>query len=385
MSQQQRPNLLPEQNGPRDTRPSPRVRSKRRGYIWMLWLVVLLLSLTLATGLTVVLYRPELIGLATGSSLTGTAAGFQATGVALENTARALGVSAFEAENTLAALENRLTLIDQRETQSALDVRATNTVIAAENARQATQAALDFQGTQVAFNAQATRVELDYRGTQAALSRDATAAALGFATNAPAGQTDPTQTPAPTATGRPLIEDGFATGISGGLWRLGAPADWGLENTGIIEARRSGAWLLTQIDDLTDYRLEIDLGPVTGPQAAADYYVVINLPATAEGLALRLTYSGSRITAAGLYRFRVDQLLDDDGLLGEQLQPIQAVQVQAEPQTTLELVVTVTGTQFTATANGAQLLSLTLDAPLDPGAVGLQVPDDTDVRRIAVY
>jgi len=377
----QKPPLIPDDA--RTTQQSPTVKRSRH-LERLLWLVILLFLISLGGIATLVLYNPGVLGLESQANLTQTAAQIEQTALVLQDTAVALNNRNFDIDNTSAALDNRADLLQQQETQSARDYNATVTAVAVANARQGTQAALDFRSTQVAFVQEATRVELEYRGTQAALNRDATAVALGFATQAPSANNALSQTPSPTITQAPLFEDGFSSGVSGGLWRLGDVADWRIADDETVSAQRSGAWLLTQLGDLTDYVLELDLIPLTGDSVSADYFVLVSVPGGRDGLTLRLSYNGERLTAVGLYRFTIDQFFDENGLLGEPLQAVQAQQVQSAPSESLQIRLEVRDTHLVAVINGSLVLDTMLDQPLTPGAVGVQVPQGGRIARIAL-
>ena len=370
MKQKRKPPLLPEESNNRKTQPIPKTR---RRFSWMLWLMILLLAVTLGGVTTIILYEPELFGMGLTGDLTVTHAALSNRVQDVELSAQAISQLEFEVHSTQAALDNRQLLIDQRETQSALDIQATQTGVAIANAQQATRAALDFQGTQIAFNRQATQVELDYQGTQAALSRDATAVALGFATEAPNAQL--TATPSPTYTAVPFFTDGFAQGIDGGLWRFGDAADWRVTD-GELLALRTGSWLLTQVNDLSDYTLQVDLTTLTSP---ADYFIILN---SIEGLAIRLTHNGERLTGAGLYRFTLDQLLNESGLIGRTITPLQASQVTIDPSVDLNIQVMLNGRNVTAIVNGSTVIEATLAGDPLSGAAGVQLPVNARLRRI---
>jgi hypothetical protein len=373
----QKPPLLP--NDPAldaDTRPG--ASQSRRGLERWLWVLVLLFLIALGSVASVIIYRPDLLGLATFNNLTATSQQINGTVEVFNRTAQSLSQQNFDVENTRAALENAGQRFIGEQTRIAQNFVATETAIAFANAQQATRAALDFRGTQVAFQQEATRVELNYRGTQAALNRDATAVALGFATQAPSSNNP--FTPTPTITQAPLFEDGFSGDrVSSGIWRFGDQADWTINPAGELTAARSGAWLLTQIGDLTDYAFDLTLIPVSG--VTADYFLLVTVPESGDGLTLRLSYNGERITAVGVFRFDVMQLLDADGLLGEALTPVTARQIQAAPAETLDLRLSLRDDTLRLDGNGAMLFETTLDTPITPGAVGLQLPDSARVIR----
>lgn len=383
-----RPPLLPEQPAPAPNR--------RRGAFIMLALLTILLALGLATTTSIIIYWPDTVGLApnldvtaTGRSLDQTAAALVALAGEIDATAQANIAAAFDNEGTLAALENRQSALEGVETQSALDREATVTAAAITSAQQSTQAAINFEGTQVAFNRIATQVELDYQGTQAALARDATAAVLAFATSTPAPDSILSQTPPATITAEPLFVDGFTTGVDTSLWEISAPGDWSLDQAGNLAAARSGAWMLTQADDLDGYRIETSLLPLRGSANAADYYVLLNTPAESDsddrgGLTLRLSYNGQRLTAAGIYRFTRRQMTEDTGLLNRGLSAVEAVQIQTDTSDRLDIRVEMRVARVVVVVNDELLLDTTLDTAPLPGAVGLQLPAGARVLRVAV-
>jgi hypothetical protein len=369
----QRPPLLPEQE-------THDIQPRRRGTIYTLALLLILLALSLATSVGVILYRPDLAGLAPNLDMTAlsmqldrTRAALAVTADTVERTAQANLAAQRDNESTREAFQEQQAEFEEAATQAALDQLATETAVAVLNARRATQAALEFEETQAAFDQQATRVELEYQGTRAALSRDATAVALGFATDPPDMEEIPPMPPTPAR--QPLLTDGFADGVIGGLWRSSAAADWGLDPDGVLVARRSGAWLLTELDLLADYALEVELLPVTGEDSAADYLILLNAdgePITPDRLALRLSYDGARLTAVGLFR------LTTGGM-----SPLQAVQVDI-PADTLSIRVGLGEEQVSVTVTGRLVLDARLETAPPPGSVGLQVPAGTRIRQVII-
>lgn len=364
----------------------------------MLWLIVLLLSMVVVTGTVIILFRPEVFGMGLTGDLTSTSRVYENTAAALQSTVDANATAAFnvnstsaavvavafDLNSTQAALENRANVLRQAETQSALDALSTETSQALENARQATQNAVDFRATQSAFDRIATQVELDYQGTQAALNRDATAAVLGFMTNRPPAPDVLTQTPPPTITEIPLIQDGFSSGVGASLWQMGNPADWALKGDANLSAQRSGSWLMTQVTNLSSYALQITLTPLT---SSSDYYILLNAQddPLEDGLTLRLSWDGSRLTAAGLFTFNRAQLTDEFGLLDADLSAVHAVQVNMPAAATLGVYVEVRGEHIVVVANNTLIVDTTLDSALLPGAVGLQVPQGTAVQDVTLF
>ena len=392
--QRQKPPLLPEQNTKRDTQPVRPVTSKRGSFVIILLLALIALSLAFFGVAGVILYRPGLVGLETRANVAQTRISFEGTRMALGATADSLGATAlfsadmaFNNESTRAALDNRQMMIEQAETQSVLDAQATQTAVAIANAQQATRAAVDFQSTQVAFEQAATQAELAYQGTQAALRQQATAVALGFATNAPSAQDILTQTPPPTLTAVPLFRDGFESGLQTQLWNFSSPQDWTLGDQGVLIAERSGAWMLTQVNNLRDYAFEVELQPLQGAQFAADYHLLLNVqsgPQSPNGLAVRLSYNGSRVTAVGLHVFSLADLSSGDGLLNRQLTTVQSQQVNLAPDATIRVRAELRGQHLVVVVNEQLGLDVTLNAQPLPGAVGLQVPRGAGIKRVTL-
>lgn len=381
----QRPPLVPAD------RPAQAAdRRQRRGALAMLAATAALLSVTLIGGVATLIYRPDAVGLAAQEDSRATEAAFAATRESLETQAGGLALTvdanaaqALANASTAEALESQQAQVAAEGTQAALDAQATQTRIAANNAQQATNAALAFEGTRAAFDRMATQVELEYQGTQAALNREATAVALGFATLAPSGQDILSQTPPPTLTAIPLFTDGSAATLSGAVWDYQQVDDWMLDPAGRLVARRSGAWLLTR-DSFQDYALTARLRPVAGPGLAADYYVLLGIPADGPGLALRLSYSGERLTAAGLYRVTRAQVLNVVDLFAGQLSAVQAIQVDDAPADQLSVRVDRRGGRVMVVVNERLLLDVTLDDTPAPGALGLQVPVGTQIEHIGL-
>ena len=382
-----RPESFFDESYKADTQESEVIPRQRRRCLW-LWMIVLLLTAILAAGVMIVLYEPEIFGMGLTGDLTATAQSFRRTEDALNSTAQFYAGLEIANVSTIAALDNRQRQLEQSETQAALDFHATRTAVAIANAQQATRAALDFEGTQSAFDRAATQVELDYRGTQAAINRNATTIALGFATEAPSANDVLSQTPPPTLTGVPLFDDGFNAGVSASLWQFGSVEDWSLSDEGFLTARRSGAWLLARARTLEGYALDVEIRPLTGPGLAADYYILLNVqdsPDTPGGIALRLSYDDDRLIAAGLFRFTHSQVFDDVGLLDAGLEAIRAVQVNIPPAEILNIRVEWRDRRLMAVVNWNLALDITLVETAPSGAVGIQVPVGTQIRRIALY
>jgi hypothetical protein len=399
MTQLPRPPLLPDNAQPHIFSPEPEPERNPWGSVFALWLLVLILFCALMLAAWVILFSPDTVGLGLNGDLTvtqayiqqtldtfhATADAFELTAVAVDVTTQANARFAITLDSQRAALENREFVLQGAETQSALDFIATVTSDAVANAQQATQSALDFQGTRTVFERQATQVELDYQGTQAALNRDATAVALSFATEAPNANLALSQTPPPTLTGVPFFTDGFQQGVMSGLWRLGSPADWFLNADGVLTANRSGAWLLTQMNDLDGYALETRITPLTGVGVSAEYYILLNVDETGNsGLALRINYDGERLIGAGLYRMSPPDIFRNDGLLNNDLIAIQSVIPDISPASVLNIRVEVRANRAIAVINGNLLIDVTMEPAPASGAVGVQVPAGTQIESVTL-
>ena len=401
------PTGLPEESSKQDTQPVKPQRRRRFGCL--LWLALVLLSIGFVSTVGLLLYRPDVVGLAAEEDLSGTGIVFDSTADSLRSTAQALGSMSeslqqtrialeitaqynvsrdFDFDSTRVALDNRQFAVQQTGTQAVRDLQATETTVAIVNAQQGTQAVLDFRNTQTAFDRAATQAELSYQGTQAALNQEATAAVLGFATEAPPAEDVLTQTPPPTLTQQPLFTDGFGGGLNETRWSFSAVEDWSLQGeAGRLVAQRNAAWLLSQRNDLSGYVLETTLLPVTGVGVAADYHLLLNVHGTEQtpnGYAIRLRYDGTRVTTVGLYLFSLDDLFTGEGLLNRPLSALQSTQLELAPAQQINVRAEVRDNQIVAVVNERLALNILLDNVPIPGAVGVQIPTGAAIDRIVV-
>ena len=393
------PPRLPEQGEPLDEN-DPVFFTLRRGVFIALWLAALLLVVTLVGVTMLIIYEPERIGLEpvrdatrtaeaihiTALALETTATAFQsrdftfnATATAIEQTIQANIAGALDNNATSAALNNRALLLDQTATGAAFNFAATQTAVAAANAQQATRGALDFQGTQAAFDQAATQAAIGFQGTQAALNSEATTIALGFITAPPlSGTSIGAPTPQP-------FDEGAVSGITAGLWAFSSPVEWGLAPDGAPIARVAQAAVLSQQSNLTDYLLEVALTPPAGP---ATVYVLLNIPlpgsGIADGLALELFVNEGRLTSIALYRGAVRAaLLDAAEPSTVSLALVQGVAPDF-PAQTLTVQVDMRGARVRVFASGQAVMDLTLPAAPPAGSVGLALPEDTVLTGLAL-
>jgi hypothetical protein len=148
---------------------------------WLLPLVGLLLILGATVGFALAyLVVPGLAPdtQATARAHDATAAALAATASALDSESTGLRGTALALEAQGASLDNAANLLGITATQLAQRVAATGTAAVFANEQSGTQAALDYQLTQAAFNQASTQAALDYQSTQAALAAAATAVAL---------------------------------------------------------------------------------------------------------------------------------------------------------------------------------------------------------------
>lgn len=384
----QRPPLVPKDapgpDSPLRTQPVRRVRRRRGPLIAVLLFALLVMTVGWISTAVLIAYRPDVLGYDELGDLTQKAIVFGGTGVAQQATATALDATAlFVAGQNLAnaetqaALVNRAQDLDRQATQAQIDAQATQTAVAAEGARQATRAAVDFAGTQAAFDRQATQAELEFQGTQAALNRDATAVALGFATVPP--DTLPTIAPQPT----PVFSEGFTTGLDTERWRSSGAGDWSVGEGRALVAARDGAWLLTQRRDLQSYGFVMSFAPVPGE--AGYHYVLLNITPEGNGLAVELYFDGTQATSVALFEVSEADVLRGP-LWGQDIGALATAPLAAAPSPadgTLTVQVEARG-RIVVYVERQAFIDLLTDAPLPPGAVGVQMPAGAQVRRLTL-
>lgn len=365
----------------------PRRPRRRRTSAWCVAMLglVFLLSVVIAAGAAIIWYEPEVFGMGLTGDLTLTVLSVQRIETALQETAVALHVTAQHNDagalanaSTRAALDAWQQQLDRDATQSAFNAFTTQTAVAVSNVQQATRAALNFQATQGA---------LDYQGTQAAVNREATSSALGVTAAAQSGNVIPTYTPAATPVA--LFSDDFSGGLSGGLWQY-AVDDWDTGSAGNLVARRSGAWLLTRTATFNDYTVEMRISPAVGAALAIDYYLLLSVPENGDGLALRLTHDGEKVTFASLFWVTRAALRDAQGIFDDNLEAVAFRQVALPPGDTLSsdalrVRVEVRDGVVRVAVNDTPVLEATPGDRLTSGAVGAQMPVGARITFIALY
>lgn len=211
---------------------SPPPKNRKRGFGWMLWMLFTILTLGLGTGTAILVARPDIYGLEFRGNLTLTAGAFANTASALEITARANAQTARDNLATATVLAGQAGDVMAQQTSMAQDQFNTQTAVAIANEQQATQAAINFQNTQIAANQRATQVALDFAMTQAAINEQATQNAVSFATQIASIPTPITSTITPIPTNTPSLQDSFIGGVDASQWRFASVADWGFHSGG---------------------------------------------------------------------------------------------------------------------------------------------------------
>ncbi|MDZ4672589.1 MAG: hypothetical protein SH821_17140 [Phototrophicales bacterium] len=354
----------------------PPPKKRKRGFRWVVWMLLAILTLGLGTGTAVLVARPDVYGLEFRGNLTLTAGAIANTESALVGTARANAQTARDNAATSTLLADQLGGLVAQQTSIAQDQLNTQTAVAVINAQNATQAAINFQNTQVAANQQATQVALDFAQTQSALNEIATQNALAFSTQI-AGIPTPI-----TPTMTPSLQDSFIGGVDASQWRFASVGDWGFGAGGGLIATRNGSWLITQQSDYSQYRLDAVIQPL--PQVG-DYWMVLNIGANGDNVAVRFSFDGSQMVGVSLVTYAIDDFLGDSGLLGRALPEIITLPLTI-PQTrqNIALSVAVNMQTITITIDASTALTYTLTEPISPGAVGIQLPQGTVLETILV-
>ncbi len=354
---------------------------RKRGFRWMMWLLLAMLTLGLGTGTAVLVARPDVYGLEFRGNLTLTAGAFANTASALDMTARANAQTARDNLATATLLAGQAGDVMAQQTGIAQDQFNTQTAVAIANMQQATQAAIHFQNTQTAANQQATQVALDFAMTQAAINQQATQNALAFSTQIASIPTPITPTITPIPTNTPSLQDGFIGGVDASQWRFASVADWGFHSGGGLIANRDGAWLITQQSDYSQYRFDALIQPV----GAGEYWFILNIGANGDNLAVRFAYDGAQITGVSIVTFVIDDFLSPTGLLARNLPQVISLPLTiAKTRQNIAFSLAVNPQTITIMVDAATALTYTLDVPISPGAVGIQLPNRTILETILV-
>ncbi|GAB4435484.1 MAG: hypothetical protein Kow0031_17240 [Anaerolineae bacterium] len=259
---------------------------------------------------------------------------------------------ALAAQFTQAALNNNAALLEQTATQSARYVIATQTVQAANSARQMTQVALDYESTQVAFQENATQIAIDFQQTQAALG------------GSPEGQSLPAM---PTAEAV-FRSYSFAEGQIPDGWE-GLREDWEWTSEGALAQADMAALLLSGTVMSDQYRFELAIQPTLADRA--DYYMLFGINPSG-GLALRIQANGLEAKRIGLYEYN-DATPPDLADL-EPLDTGHAINIVLVGNT--RLIMDVNGSALNVTINGSTALSTSvLQSPF--GQIGVILPAGT--------
>ncbi len=396
------PSQLPE------TPPKRKNRSPLRVIVnaWGCLLALLMLAIGATLGLTgAIFFAPQLLGFnATATALADEAILLASTQAEVNfrasEAAAAETLFARDSDATRAALGNEEALLGQTATQSQRLIIATETAIAAENSRQRTRIAIDYQATQAQLQQEATAAEIDFRNAQAALGIDSSAAeptaddpnveAQSVPESTPAAL-PPTTTPAPTGVLLPAsdtpsptpqevrIETDFGGGWDASQWRSVASAAWAQADTGAI-ARRDGAWLLSRQALRVPYRAEVVFAPAVVLNGAYDVLLSVGED---EGHVLRLLTEGLAVAEVEFYRFDAEAL-GEAPLQAQDMVLLQrsVVSLPLTEETTLR--VTVDSQQLEARLNGDLLLQTALPDSPQPGTVGVALPLEAALLRVSL-
>lgn len=365
--QQQRPN-----------RPPRRTRRRASGAMVIL---ALILAVTLVGVTGVILYDPELIGLAEKEDLALTEISFMNTASALELTGDALNATGVHNAQRALDVDSTLSAFNIAGTQSARDAQATQTTVANSNAQQATQSAIEFQATQAEFERVATQSELNYQSTQAFLNQNATAVALGFAT-APASNTGNNDSAQSTLATPPPFDEGFTQELDSGLWTLSAPTDWRLADRGDMIAQRNGAWLLSQRTDLRHYALDVTFQP---PVVAESYqHILMNMSEAGGGIDLELYFVGNRLSAVSIYQITYGQISASEFLTAQQRTLVQGVVTDTPIGETVNVQIDVRDGHVGVFIDERAIMDIALNVPLPAGAVGVYLTQNSRLEHVAI-
>lgn len=380
-----------------ETPPKRKNRSPLRVIVnaWGCLLALIMLALGAALGLTgAIFFAPQILG------FDATATALAEEAIFLASTQADLDFRAGQAEDdatrfardsdaTRAALGSQEELIGQTATQSRTYLLATQTAIAADNIRQQTQIAIDYQATQVQLQENATAAEFDFRNTQAALGVQsnaveptAEAQALAAADSADEADLPPTITPmptgvlmpasdTPTATPVPLeIETTFRDGWDNGLWLASDAADWQMADDG-VQALQNGAWLLSDAELALPYAAEFSFAPAVTLEATYDLLLSVD---GGEGLVLRLTTEALSLTDVSLYRFD-SELLGDGALLAEDMVLLETQPSSLSLRAQTLIRITITENRLVANVNGEEFFTADLLRTPYTGSVGIALPE----------
>lgn len=347
----------------------------------LLWVVVALVALLIGGAAAVAFARPDLLRrvLVDEAPVTQTLAALRAqqTRHALQMTADANDLRAtqnvYNARATQEALHNQQALLAQTATRMMGDALAAQSLAA----QQATLAALD--------RIQARSQEVT-EAAPALLATQTAFAALNMP--APTGSPTPQPTPSTPATAPPLyipltrVEDDFSRGLTRRVWDF-APSDWDMARNRVLTAVQDRAWLLTRRSDFTTYTLEVFFTP---PPTPGEMAFVLSLEPAGHSLAVRLVSDGQAVTQASLLNFSADRLRHRQTLLEDQGAFITAAPLDGLPLSggLVFARIEVTETGVRVYINDRQALDAQLLEPPGPGAVGIQMPQETRVQLVSI-
>ncbi|MCA9912665.1 MAG: hypothetical protein KC496_04935 [Anaerolineae bacterium] len=393
------PSQLPE------TPPKRKNRSPLRVIVnaWGCLLALIMLALGAALGLTgAIFFAPQILGFdATATALADDAIMLASTQADLDFRAEQAEDEATrfarDSDATRAALGSQEELVGQTATQSRTYLLATQTAIAADNIRQQTQIAIDYQATQVQLQENATAAEIDFRNTQAALGVQSNAIEPSAEAQALAVESveeaapPPTVTPMPTGvlipasdtptpTPAPLeIETDFSEGWQNGLWLASAAADWQTAEGG-MQAMQNGAWLRSDAELALPYTAEFVFSPAVVLEAQYDLLLSVD---GGEGLLLRLTTEALSLAEVNLYRFD-SELLEDGTPLAEDMLLLESATISQSLTEQTVIRVRVDEDGLSAQLNDTAIFTADLLRTPYAGSVGIALPMQANLVRISL-
>lgn len=346
------------------TQPTPR-RSNTLIRL-LLWLLILVMLMTISLLVTLITTRPGTLGLIAIVDLEATNSAVQATVVALQSTDQGNQQRNLDLQNTQAALNNFASRLSQTETQQAVNDQSTLTAVALANAAQATQAAVNFAGTQAALQQIGTQIQQDFEATQTALS-------ASFATieaNRPAQHIL-------------MLEGDFIRGVETAAQGqyLSSPA-WALADTGNLIAQADNALALTKYPVLNNaYTINARF---TAAPAAGNYYVIFGLGENAGGYALRLAYDGVQVYNAALFAINAADLNRPEGVIVDEVAALNIASGLRLSGNEVSVEIRVDGGQVNASVNGTSLFIAQMPVTPLTGTAGIQLRTGAQLQVLQV-
>jgi hypothetical protein len=303
--------------------------------------------------MTLINRHPEQIGLIRIIDLNQTHTAVQATLLLMDSTQQAQLQSDLDLQATALALGQFSVALNQTETQQRFNQNATSTGVALANAQQATQAAANFAATQSALQATGTQVQLDFQATQTDLfDQGATIQA--------------NQTPVNVM----ILNGDFINALELARQQPISQA-WAYSSSGALVAQLNPAILLTaQTDFGMNYRVQVHLIPLKD----TDHWVLFGVQ-SGRAYGLRLQFTERRLISIELH----EVILNVGGAITS------TVLIEtSDPLNTERLALTLDMGGKVVSVSLSDRIVLNAALPTAPvvGAVGVQVPDGTQLTHL---